>query len=368
MSLDTIIDLVVAGLNGLVEYLSAHVLLCLVPAFFIAGALSALFKKEAVTKYLGPDTPRYISYPVASAAGLLIAVCSCTILPLFAGIWKKGAGLGPAVTFLFTGPAVNILAILYTGSLIGWDIAAARGGLSIAFGVVIGLTMGFVFERAKGRTTACTGPTSESPKAAPAATTSGRRTISERMISRRVTVLFILLVVVLVVGASPLALGLRIPAVLAAATFAAVWAIKTNSREENESWMKETYFFVKMILPLLLIGVFVAGVASEVIPEEVVGEYLGDNSVRANAIAVGFGIFMYFPTLVEVPVARMFLDLGMAKGPLLAYLLADPELSFQSVLVTRKIMGNKKVAVYVLLVAILCIIAGLTFGFVTGGG
>ncbi len=361
------IDLVVAGLNGLVEYLSAHVLLCLVPAFFIAGALSALFKKEAVTKYLGPDTPRYISYPVASAAGLLIAVCSCTILPLFAGIWKKGAGLGPAVTFLFTGPAVNILAILYTGSLIGWDIAAARGGLSVVFGVLIGLTMGFIFERAKGRTPACAGPTIESPQAAPAAAPPGRRTILERMIGRKVTVLFVLLVVVLVVGASPLALGLRVPAVLAASAFAAVWAIKTNSREENESWMRETYFFVRMILPLLLIGVFVAGVASEVIPEEVVGEYLGDNSLRANAIAVGFGIFMYFPTLVEVPVARMFLDLGMAKGPLLAYLLADPELSFQSVLVTRKIMGNKKVAVYVLLVAILCIIAGLIFGFIVGG-
>jgi uncharacterized membrane protein YraQ (UPF0718 family) len=156
--------------------------------------------------------------------------------------------------------------------------------------------------------------------------------------------------------------------VLAATVLAIIWALKTNSREENEGWMRETYFFVRMILPLLLVGVFVAGVASELIPEEVVGEYLGDNSVRANAIAVGFGIFMYFPTLVEVPVARMFLDLGMAKGPLLAYLLADPELSFQSVLVTRRILGTKKVAVYVLLVAVLCIVAGLLFGIAIGGG
>ena len=142
-----LIDLLSAGLDGLVNYLSAHVLLCLFPAFFIAGALSALFKKEAVTKYLGPDTPKYISYPVASAAGFLIAVCSCTILPLFAGIWKKGAGLGPAVTFLFTGPAINLLAITYTGSLIGWDIAAARGVLAILFGIVIGLLMGFIFSK-----------------------------------------------------------------------------------------------------------------------------------------------------------------------------------------------------------------------------
>jgi uncharacterized membrane protein YraQ (UPF0718 family) len=366
------VDLVVAGLNGLVEYLSAHVILCLVPAFFIAGALSALFKKEAVTKYLGPDTPRYISYPVASAAGLLIAVCSCTILPLFAGIWKKGAGLGPAVTFLFTGPAVNVLAILYTGSLIGWDIAAARGILAIVFGILIGLIMGFIFERAKGRAAAGPSTISHPAKAAPATAITDppleRLTLLERAIRSRVVILFILLMGILIIGASPLALGLRIPVVLAAAVLAIIWALKTNSREENEGWMRETYFFVRMILPLLLVGVFVAGVASELIPEEVVGEYLGDNSVRANAIAVGFGIFMYFPTLVEVPVARMFLDLGMAKGPLLAYLLADPELSFQSVLVTRRILGTKKVAVYVLLVAMLCIVAGLLFGIAVGGG
>jgi len=373
VALGYLIDLLFAGLNGLVEYLSAHVLLCLVPAFFIAGALSALFKKEAVTKYLGPDTPRYISYPVASAAGLLIAVCSCTILPLFAGIWKKGAGLGPAVTFLFTGPAVNVLAILYTGSLIGWDIAAARGILAVAFGILIGLMMGFIFERARGRGVSSASARLASIQSAPDAATNtppvpaGDRTIVERLVRSRVAVLFVILMAVLVVGASPLSLALRVPIVAITAVFAMIWAIKMNSREENASWMRETYFFIKMILPLLLIGVFVAGLASELIPEAVVGEYLGDNSVRANALAVGFGIFMYFPTLVEVPVARMFLDLGMAKGPLLAYLLADPELSFQSILVTRKIMGTKKIAVYVILVAVLCIVAGLLFGMFGGG-
>ena len=166
MAIDIIIDIITAGLNGLVEYLSAHVLFCLVPAFFIAGALSALFRKEAVVRYLGPDTPRYISYPVASAAGLLIAVCSCTILPLFAGIWKKGAGLGPAMTFLFTGPAINVLAILYTGSLIGWDIAAARGILSIVFGIAIGLAMGFIFESEEARLRGAVGDTATPPHGA----------------------------------------------------------------------------------------------------------------------------------------------------------------------------------------------------------
>lgn len=370
--MDLIIDLISAGLNGLVVYISAHVLLCLIPAFFIAGALSALFKKEAVTKYLGPDTPRYISYPVASAAGLLIAVCSCTILPLFAGIWKKGAGLGPAMTFLFTGPAINVLAILYTGSLIGWDIAAARGVLAIVFGLVIGLAMGFIFERTKGPISAKASTTPQPARIHPEVVVPvtdpplESRSLMERLVNSRVAVLFVLLMVVLVVGASPLAMDLRLPIVAAAAVLAALWALKANTREENEGWMRETYFFIKMIIPLLLIGVFVAGVASELIPEEVVGEHLGSNTVSANVLAVGFGIFMYFPTLVEVPVARMFLDMGMAKGPLLAYLLADPELSLQSIFVTRKIIGTRKVAVYVMLVAVLCTVAGLIFGMVGG--
>ncbi len=242
----------------------------------------------------------------------------------------------------------------------------------MSFGILIGLSMGFIFERAKGRTagrtpTVAPPPKTETGPAVPDPAPQSR-TVLERAIDGRFTILFVLLMVILIVGASPLALELRVPVVLLTTLLTIVWALKANSRAENENWMRETYFFVKMILPLLLVGVFVAGVASELIPEEVVGEYLGDNSVSANAIAVGFGIFMYFPTLVEVPVARMFLDLGMAKGPLLAYLLADPELSFQSVLVTRRIMGNKKVAVYVLLVAVLCIVAGLMFGSVVGGG
>jgi len=364
-----LIDLLSAGLTGLVKYLSAHVLLCLIPAFFIAGALSALFKKEAVTKYLGPDTPKYISYPVASAAGLLIAVCSCTILPLFAGIWKKGAGLGPAITFLFTGPAINILAITYTGSLVGWDIAAARGVLAITFGIVIGMLMGLIFGRLSKTSSkhGTASPKSPVPTAAadpsdPPAEGPSRLTLKERLVRNRSLVLFLLLIGILLSGTFPAPIVYRIPVLSVFVLLAVLWSLKVNSREENRVWMGETYFFVKMIIPLLLVGVFVAGVATDVIPSDVIAEHLGHDTLSANGIAVAFGIFMYFPTLVEVPVARMFLDLGMAKGPLLAYLLADPELSFQSILVTRKIMGSKKVAVYVGLVAVFCTAAGLIFG------
>jgi uncharacterized membrane protein YraQ (UPF0718 family) len=365
-ALTIMVDLLLAGVNGLIEYLSAHVLLCLIPAFFIAGALSALFKKEAITKYLGADTPKHISYPLASIAGLLIAVCSCTILPLFAGIWKKGAGLGPAVTFLFTGPAINILAITYTGSLIGWDIATARGILAMVFGIVIGLLMGLLFgmvKRSESKQDVNNNPltrlvTAENPADGP----KKKRTLANMADDHRAVVLFILLLGVLIAGTLPIDLILRLPFVALFVLLSVFWALRKISKEDNLEWMKETYFFTKMILPLLLIGVFIAGIASALIPPEVIGEYLGSNTLSANAIAVAFGIFMYFPTLVEVPVARMLLDLGMAKGPLLAYLLADPELSFQSILVIRKVMGNKKTLTYVMLVAVFCIAAGMIFG------
>jgi uncharacterized membrane protein YraQ (UPF0718 family) len=370
--LDYLGSLLIAGVDGLVNYLSAHVLMCLVPAFFIAGALSALFTKESVTKYLGKDTPAYISYPIASVAGLLIAVCSCTILPLFAGIWKKGAGLGPAVTFLFTGPAINLLAITYTGSLIGWDIAFARAVLAIAFGITIGILMMLIFERAglvfRGRTAprADDAFTKGTPATAIPEVTAQETSVLSRLLRHKSSVLFVLLVSILVVGTAPIPLSLRVAGLVLTVAVSVAWAWRTNTRTENKSWMNETYFFAKMILPLLLIGVFVAGVASALIPEEVVGEYLGSNSLSAVLIAVLFGVFMYFPTLVEVPVARMFLDLGMAKGPLLAYLLADPELSFQSVLVTGRIMGKKKIAVYVLLVVVFTTAAGMIFGLFAG--
>ena len=366
---ESVVEVLLAGINGIVTYLSAHVLLCLIPAFFIAGALAALFTKDAVTKYLGPDTPKYISYPVASMAGLLIAVCSCTILPLFAGIWKKGAGLGPAVTFLFTGPAINVLAILYTGSLIGWDIASARGILAITFGIAIGLIMGLIFQRSgskKGSVVNLTPAPNAQSSIIPQNGERQKESLVAKMLRHHSAVLFVLLIGILLAGTFPMDDLIKIPLLILITVLTIVWAFKTNTRKENSDWMRETYFFAKMIIPLLLIGVFVAGIATAVIPQSLIAEHLGQNTLSANTIAVGFGIFMYFPTLVEVPIARMFLDLGMAKGPLLAYLLADPELSIQSVLVIGKIMGKVKTAVYVGLVAVFCIAAGLIFGALVG--
>jgi hypothetical protein len=426
-----------SGWTGLLDYLAAHVLLCLVPAFVIAGFMSSMIPKESITRFLGPRASKWVSYPAASLGGFILAVCSCTILPLFAGIWKRGAGVGPAITFLFVGPAINILAITYTGATIGFDIAIARLVLSIVFGIAIGLIMAWVFRKEEGvraAEMAQNGVFDQTAKVNPA-----------------VWALFLLLVAVLIVGTLQIPLftnvyaEMRLPFELSSGlgsmlasvnlslqgavlivmlgvigllawkgfenifdrfngwTYAAFAAIaltiliaapveKTGSiivgingrfigealllaavgvvaarsftKDELSGWVWETWKFVKQIFPLLIIGVFAAGIIKVIIPEMWVRTLAGENTISANLVGVIFGVFMYFPTLVEVPIAKMFLDLGMARGPLLAYLLADPELSLQSMLVLNGVMGKKKTAIYVALVAVMATAAGYLFGVV----
>jgi uncharacterized membrane protein YraQ (UPF0718 family) len=434
---DVLIGLLTAGWASLLDYLAAHVLLCLVPAFIIAGYLSAVIPKAAITRYLGPRSPAWISYPAAAAGGFVLAVCSCTILPLFAGIWRRGAGLGPAITFLFVGPAVNILAITYTGAAIGLDIALARVVLSISFGILIGLIMSRVFHSVDSEHDAAAEPASmfESdervqpvvwvlfllllgvlvagtlqiepltrswielslPFSMPGRLVTALENLDltiqggllivlliliapaaylgfEHVLERfnRWTYLSLSLVALTVLAAAPsitagsLSVGLTgrfLAEVLLLGAIARV-AVRGLDRQLLAGWLWETWKFVKQIFPLLIIGVFAAGIAKAVIPETWVESLAGRNTVWANLIGVLFGVFMYFPTLVEVPIARMFLDLGMSRGPLLAYLLADPELSLQSILVTGKLLGGKRTAAYVTLVTIFSVLAGYIFGLV----
>jgi uncharacterized membrane protein YraQ (UPF0718 family) len=333
------------GWASLVDYLSAHVLMCLVPAFFIAGAMSALIPQEAITKYLGRQAKPWVAYPAAAASGFLLAVCSCTILPLFAGIWKRGAGLGPAITFLFVVPAVNILALTYTGGLIGMDIAIARAVLAVTFGLLIGVLMAWIFRK------------EEAESARTAVPVTGPAKIEGRILG-----FFALLVAILLVGTARIDVWLKNGGVvvLAVGTIAtANWGL---TRHEAKMWLEETWKFTRQIFPLLIGGVFLAGMIKVIVPPELVRSIAGSNTITANLAGVLFGVFMYFPTLMEVPIARTFLELGMARGPLLAYLLADPELSIQSILVTHKLMGWKKNAVYVGLVTVLTTLAGWIFG------
>jgi len=297
-------------------------------------------------------------------AGLLLAVCSCTILPLFAGIKKKGAGIGPAIAFLYTAPATNILAIVYTGGVLGWDLAAARIILSITFAISIGIIISTFFkEKDDEEKNSVSDLAKEEKKSDGINKASSKKNILKE---HYVLLFFATLFATLIFGASKIGDEIKIIGLAILITLLLVELRLYFKKDEIKSWLSETWFFFKKIFPLLLIGIFVAGMLTALIPENLLADYVGTNTVIANLIAVLFGVFMYFPTLVEVPVAKTFLTLGMAKGPLLAYLLADPVISLPSILVVRKIMGTKRTFVYALLITIFCTISGLIYGFFVG--
>lgn len=446
------VNLLYSGLGNLASYLAAHVLLCLLPAFYIAGAMTALIPKETVTRFLGRNTPKFISYPAAALAGSVLAVCSCTIVPLFAGIYKKGAGLGPAITFLFFAPAANILALIYTGGVIGPDLAMARFILSLAFGIGIGIIMALIFrhedvehDKATDAMFAAQGKMrqvalifllvlvslllSGTLKVGLLTNTYSTFTIpisgmdkvqdflynlipydsakGEEGVTAQGAILIGLLVfigitswlgmenifdgfnkwtwislslvaltlLVAAVGMSPHAGGLD---VLINGKFFGVllalvvlgYILKTKlTEDETRDFLWESWKFVKQIFPLLVVGVFAVGVIRALIRPEWIESLAGQNTLLGNLAGVVFGVFMYFPTLVEVPIAQMFLSLGMHRGPLLAYLMADPELSLQSILIISTIIGRLKSWTYVAWVALFSTLSGLIYGaWVDGAG
>jgi uncharacterized membrane protein YraQ (UPF0718 family) len=449
--MELVLKLLNGGAGSLASYLAAHVLLCLLPAFFIAGAIAALIPKASITHWLGRHAPVYVSYPAAALAGSLIAVCSCTIVPLFAGVYRKGAGIGPAITFLFFAPAGNIMALAYTGSILGADLAIARLILCLVFGIGIGLLMATIFWKddltREAQSDALFADKARVSRSAlgvllsllalliagtlrlwPLTTDlfginvplSWAQAWQDRLfdwvpfdaskgedgVSFQGSVLIALLLMIaatakrgldnITEGASSwtwLALGLAASTLLVASlrltpepgtltlnftgrafavalSMLSVWHFARQLPAEDwQGWLWETWRFVKQIFGVLVVGVFIVGMVRQVIQPEWIENLAGSNSVLANAVAVGFGVFMYFPTLVEVPVAKMFLDLGMHSGPLLAYLMADPEMSLQSMLMVVAVIGRKKTAAYVGLVASFSIVAGLLFGaWVDGTG
>lgn len=352
------IDLLIAGGKAVVEYVSAHVLTCLVPAFFIAGAMSALLPKEKIVQYLGQKVPKYKAYPLSIIAGLLLAVCSCTILPLFAGIKKKGAGIGPALAFLYTAPATNLLAILFTGSVLGWDLALARIILSVIFAVLIGLIISTAFKKED----------IEDEKKANHTFIDVKIPVSEGLSffqKHRLIFFFVNLILILIVG-TRVEGYLRYVLIGVLIVIQAALAKLFFTKEETDAWLSETWIFTKKISPLLLAGLFIAGVLTAILPQDLLLNFMGENTLLANFIAALFGVFMYFPTLVEVPMANMFLGLGMAKGPLLTYLLADPVISLASILVVRRFIGTKRTIVYAGLILIFTTISGFIYGSLIG--
>ncbi len=347
------------------EYAREHVLTCLIPAFFIAGAISAFVSQASVLKYFGAQAGKVLSYSVASVSGAILAVCSCTVLPLFAGIYTRGAGIGPATAFLYSGPAINVLAIILTARILGWQLGLARAVGAVVFAVVTGLLMALIFRKDDAARTA-------GQVFLPEAEERGRTLLQDG--------LFLLTMVLILVFAAfakpaPGSTGLW-PAVFAAkwyitALLLAVLGFRLKAwfkRDERVSWGESTWGFIKQITPLLALGVLAAGFLlgrpghQALIPGEWVQSLLGGNSLRANFIASVAGALMYFATLTEIPILQGLLGAGMGKGPALALLLAGPALSLPSMLVMGSIMGVKKTATFCGIIVILSTIAGVLYG------
>ena len=349
------------------DYARQHVLMCLVPAFFIAGAITTFLDQQAVMKYLGPKASKPVAYATASISGAILAVCSCTVLPLFKGIYKKGAGLGPAIAFLYSGPAISILAIVLSFKVLGWKLGLARTIGAIVFSVVIGLIMQWIFRK-------------EDQK----------RTMDERLfqtigetVSRPMwkNLLYLIAMIGILVFLN------WAPSQGSLAFWDAIYNIKWwiaggfgialiailifwFKKDELKDWMIATRDFSIQILPLLFAGVMIAGFLlgrpghTALIPTQWITALVGDNTLLANFIAAFSGALMYFATLTEIPILQGLLGSGMAQGPALALLLAGPSLSLPSILVIAGELGWKKTGVYVGLVILLSTAAGFIYGFI----
>jgi hypothetical protein len=369
----TPIDIFIAGYNTLMEYLSAHVLTCLIPAFFIAGAIAVFVSKTSILKYFGAHTKKYISYSVASVSGAILAVCSCTVLPLFTGIYKRGAGIGPASAFLFSGPAINILAIVLTAQVLGYDIGLARAVSAIIMAIVIGLLMAFIFRK------------EEIKKENNNSLFSGQKDTDKSIRPLWISLLFfILLVLILVIGATSSNYIPWIPKlsmVYILTLVISVILIFYYTRDEVKNWGLETWNLAKKIFPILLIGVFIVGIIGGIAaffipgadPSNAVGvavsPYIGGNNIFSCLLASLIGAILYMPTLLEVAIVGDLFGYStgiMGGGPALALLLAGPSLSLPNMVVIARVMGLKKAMVYFGLVIIIATFVGFLYGIVGG--
>jgi len=351
---DPVTGSLLLGWDTLLGYLSQHVVTCLIPAFFIAGAIAAFVKKDAILKYFSPETKKTTSYGIASISGTVLAVCSCTILPMFAGILKKGSGLGPAITFLYAGPAINILAIVYTAKVLGFDLGVARAVAAITLSILIGLAMMKLFPQQDEETTKTFGA---ARKAAIACADDKPKWV--------VVTFFIFLIAILLVGTSALDVLWRLLIVYFLSLAVAFLLIFYFTREEVTDWGYEIWDLTKKIFPVLVIGTFALGVLAFFLPPASFRPFFGDNSLLANFLAAVVGAILYMPTLLEVPVIGTtlgYLSGSMAKGPALALLLTGPSISLPSLLVIYRIIGGRKTLAYAGLVIVFSTIAGFIFG------
>jgi len=390
-------------------YAIHHTLACVVPAMFIAGAISTFLSQASVMRYLGPKAPRPLAYSVASVAGVILAVCSCSVLPMFAGIYNVGAGLGPASAFLYSGPAINVMAVFLSARVLGLDLGAARAIGAVVFAFVIGLAMAFIFRRSeKKRSDAAM----QMPEPEPS-----RRSLWQTALFFLAMILFLVfsdwyntndvaitmedgtVVEANIRYSTPDAIDIQeygpdghlgsevrriqrqdiarirreagfvmtvhqykwhLAGAMGLAVLAMVW--RWFSREEVKQWMHATWDFALLIIPLLFGGVFITGFVGGLIPEKAVASLVGGNSILSNFVASFVGMIWYFATLTEIPIVEMLTRLGMGRGPALSLLLAGPALSLPSILVIYKVVGLRKTVVFCLLAVVMSTLVGWLFG------
>ena len=347
------------------EYAREHVLTCLIPAFFIAGAIVIFISQEAVLKYFGSKVKKWISYSVASVSGAILAVCSCTVLPLFAGLYTRGAGIGPATAFLYSGPAINVLAIILTARVLGWQLGLARAIGAVIFAVIIGLLMSFIYckEDAERIGVDFVGDVS----------TEERRSGWQNLLY----IGNLVLILIFAAWARPqsyegfwyMVYRIHWPVTIILLAILAYILWRWFNKEEISDWIGESWGFAQKILPLLFVGVMAAGFLmgrpdtdAGIIPAAWISGVVGGNSILANFVASLAGALMYFATLTEVPILQGLLGAGMGQGPALALLLAGPALSLPNMLVVRSIMGTKKTLTYITLVVIMATLTGIIYG------
>jgi len=348
------------------EYAREHVLFCLVPAFFIAGAIAVFVNQATVMKYFGAQAKKVLAYSVASVSGTILAVCSCTVLPLFAGIYKRGAGIGPATAFLYSGPAINILAIILTARVLGPELGIARAIGAVIFSVVIGLAMAYIFRREEK---------ARNEKAVDFAL--GAEEITRPLWKNAIYFVTLVFILIFAAWGKPReAVGLwnaiyqikwYVVMTLGILLFIELW--QWFKKDELNEWVNQTWFFTWQILPLLFAGVLIAGFLmgrpntnAGILPASWIQTAVGGNSLGANLLASISGALMYFATLTEVPILQGLLGAGMGKGPALALLLAGPALSLPNMLVIRGVLGTKKTLTYVVLVVIMATFTGMIYG------
>ena len=360
-----IMDAVKEGFLMLSDYAKHHMLFSLIPAFFISGAIGVFFKKGAVIKYLGVKASKIKAYAIASVAGSVLSVCSCTIIPIFGGIYKKGAGLGPGIAFLYAGPAINVLAIILTARILGWELGLARIIGAVVFAVLIGFMMSVIFEKGERKRQENLNIPEE---------------VESREKSTGLTVFFFAVLFGILIFAGwerddsikywNMIYALKWPAVSALIAVLGITLALKFTKDEIGMWLWETRRLIIDMMPLLFAGILLAGFFlgrpgyEGLIPSEWIISLVGSNSAASNAAAAVLGGLMYFCTLIEVPILQGLMGSGMHKGPALALLLAGPSISLPHMLVARKILGTKKTAVYIVFVVILSAIAGMIYGII----